>query len=377
MKDPVILQVLPALEMGGVERGTVEIATALQAAGIRNYVASAGGRLVSELEKIGVRHIQLPLATKSPFRICRNSLRLAQLARELGVTLFHVRSRAPAWSVLFASRKTGIPFLATYHGVYGTKPAWLKKRYNAVMLKGVKVIAVSDFVRNHIESVYGVESSRIVRIHRGADTDYFNPEKIPAARIPKIKAEYGIAPETPVVTLVGRLTGWKGQKLLLDAFTRMTHRNFACLLVGSDQGRTEYTRELEEQIAQLPSGISVRIIQSSPDMAETYAMSDIVVNASTQPEAFGRVIPEAQAMQRLTLGSAHGGACETIDDGKTGFLFTPGDADDLARQLDRMLDLSPEECRRIRESARASVLANFSTRQLCEKTLALYRELHR
>lgn len=362
--------------MGGVERGTVEVATALQAAGIRNYVASAGGRLVSELGKNGVRHIQLPLATKSPFGIWRNSLRLASLARELGVTLFHVRSRAPAWSVFFVSRKTGIPFLTTYHGVYGITPPWLKKRYNAVMLKGVKVIAVSDFVRNHIETEYGVESSRIVRIHRGADTDYFNPDKIPSARIAEIKAGYGIAPETPVVTLVGRLTGWKGQKLLLDAFTRMAHRNFACLLVGSDQGRTEYTRELEDRIAHLPTGIAVQIIQSSPDMAETYAMSDIVVNASTSPEAFGRVIPEAQAMRRLTLGAAHGGACETIDDGKTGFLFTPGDADALARQLDLMLDLLPEERVRIGEAARASVVANFSTRQLCEKTIALYRQLH-
>lgn len=369
------MQVIPSLIMGGVERGTVEIAAALQKAGIRNLVVSAGGRMVADLERLGVEHITLPVASKNPFVIWRNVYRLASLVREKGVTLMHVRSRAPAWSVLGASRKTGVPFLATYHGVYGTHPAFLKKPYNAVMTKGVKVIAVSDFVKRHLLQEYGVPESRIVRIYRGADTSVFSPERVTPERAKTVRAAYGIAPETPVLTLVGRLTRLKGHTLLLDAFLKMKHQNLACLFVGSDQGRTEYTQELQRRIAQLPKGFSVQIVQTSPNMPETYAISDIVVNPSLVPEAFGRVVPEAQAMGRLVVGAAHGGACETIQDGKTGFLFTPGDADSLAAKLDAALDLPCSERNKICSAALESVRANFSIRRMCEETLALYRDI--
>lgn len=357
-----ILQVLPALEMGGVERGTIEIASALQAAGIRNFVASAGGRLVPGLERIGVEHFTLPAASKNPFVIRRNAARLAAFAREKGVTLMHVRSRAPAWSVLWASRRTGIPFLSTFHGVYGTSPAFPKKNYNAVMLKGVKVIAVSDFVKRHILETYSVPESRIVRIHRGADTEVFKPVPQP------------VSGGKPVVTLVGRLTRWKGQLLLLDALAKLA-RPVRCLLVGSDQGRTAYTAELNARAATLPPGIEVEIRQEAPDMPAVYAASDVVVNASLDPEAFGRVIPEAQACGRVAVGAAHGGACETIDDGRTGFLFKPGDAGDLAAKLAVALDLPAASRETMCAAAAVSVQEHFSVARMCSETLALYQRL--
>lgn len=357
-----ILQVLPALEMGGVERGAIEIATALQAAGVRNFVASSGGRLVAKLDRLGVGHFTLPAASKNPFVIRWNAARLAAFAREKGVTLMHVRSRAPAWSVLWASRRTGIPFLSTFHGVYGTSPAFPKKIYNAVMLKGVKVIAVSDFVKRHILDTYSVPEERIVRIHRGADTAVFKPAP---PRAPGGK---------PVVTLVGRLTRWKGQLLLLDALAELACPA-RCLLVGSDQGRTAYTAELRTRAASLPPGIEVEIRQEAPDMPAVYAASDVVVNASLDPEAFGRVIPEAQACGRIVVGAAHGGACETIDDGRTGFLFKPGDAHDLAAKLAVALDLSASARETMCAAAAASVRTHFSVARMCSETLALYRRL--
>ena len=372
-----ILQVLPALEQGGVERGTIEIATALAAAGVPSAVASAGGRLVGELERLGIEHFTLPLASKNPFTVRRNGNALARVAQEGGFTLMHVRSRAPAWSVRRASRLSGVPFMSTWHGLYGTEPKFLKIPYNRVMLDGLKTIAVSDCVRNHILSVYGADPAKVVRIHRGADVETFRPDAVSAEEAAAFKASLGFDPDTPVVTLPGRLTFWKGQKDLLAAVGIMRERAVGVLFVGSDQGRTEYTAELKALAAKLPAAKKVVFLEHSNEMPKIYAVSDVVVSASSsQPEAFGRIIPEAQAMGRLVVGTAHGGACETIEDGRTGFLVPPADPPALAAALDRALDLPAEERAKMAEASVKSVGENFSVAKMCARTLELYKEIH-
>lgn len=372
-----ILQVLPALEQGGVERGTIEIATALAAAGVPSAVASAGGRLVGELERLGIEHFTLPLASKNPFTVRRNGNALARIAQEGGFTLMHVRSRAPAWSVRRASRLSGVPFMSTWHGLYGTEPKFLKIPYNRVMLDGLKTIAVSDCVRNHILSVYGADPAKVVRIHRGADVETFRPDAVSAEEAAAFKASLGFDPDTPVVTLPGRLTFWKGQKDLLAAVGIMRERAVGVLFVGSDQGRTEYTAELKALAAKLPAAKKVVFLEHSNEMPKIYAVSDVVVSASSsQPEAFGRIIPEAQAMGRLVVGTAHGGACETIEDGRTGFLVPPADPPALAAALDRALDLPAEERAKMAEASVKSVGENFSVAKMCARTLELYKEIH-
>ena len=372
-----ILQVLPALEQGGVERGTIEIATALAAAGVPSAVASAGGRLVGELERLGIEHFTLPLASKNPFTVRRNGNALARIAQEGGFTLMHVRSRAPAWSVRRASRLSGVPFMSTWHGLYGTEPKFLKIPYNRVMLDGLKTIAVSDCVRNHILSVYGADPAKVVRIHRGADVETFRPDAVSAEEAAAFKASLGFDPDTPVVTLPGRLTFWKGQTDLLAAVGIMRERAVGVLFVGSDQGRTEYTAELKALAAKLPAAKKVVFLEHSNEMPKIYAVSDVVVSASSsQPEAFGRIIPEAQAMGRLVVGTAHGGACETIEDGRTGFLVPPADPPALAAALDRALDLPAEERAKMAEASVKSVGENFSVAKMCARTLELYKEIH-
>lgn len=371
-----ILQILPALGTGGVERGTVEIARALAEAGIPNAVASAGGPRVADLVALGVPHFALPLASKNPFVIWRNAARLADLVRREGFTLLHARSRAPAWSAWWAAQRVGATFLATFHGVYGTSPRFLKIPYNRVMTKGAKVIAVSNFVKRHVVETYGVPEEKVIRIHRGADTETFRPDAVTPEQAAARKAALGFAPDLPVVTLPGRLTRWKGQALLLDALARMKRRALGCLFVGSDQGRTDYTAELKATAARLPSETKVVFLEHADDMPCVYALSDVVVSASTdQPEAFGRIIPEAQATGVLVVGTAHGGACETIDDGVTGFLVPPGDADALAAKLDEVLNLPASRADAIRAAALASVRENFSTARMCAETIALYRSL--
>ncbi len=370
-----ILQILPSLEMGGVERGTVEVARALKSAGIENAVASSGGPMVAELEAIGVPHFQLPVQSKNPFTVWRNIGRIAELARREKFTLLHVRSRAPAWSVYYASRRTGIPMLATYHGVYGTSPAWLKIPYNRIMTKGIKVIAVSDHVKRHIIETYGVPESKIVRIHRGADINLFRPSAETSARAAALKAQLGFAASLPVVTLPGRLTRWKGQTVLLQALQQMRNQTLGVLFVGSDQGRSEYTAELKALAAKLPPSVQVVFLSRSDDMPAVYALSAVVANCSTDPEAFGRTIPEAQAMGVITVGTSHGGACETIRHGITGFLTPPGDAAALAHALDDILELPETAAAAIRDASIASVRENFSTEKMCAATLAVYRDL--
>lgn len=374
-----ILQVLPALGQGGVERGTVEIAQALSAAGIPNAVASAGGRLVRALDDIGVEHLELPLDRKNPFTLRRCAKRLAEYCADEGVTLMHVRSRAPAWAVKWASKRCGVKWIATFHGVYGTEPKLFKIPYNRVMLQGERTIAISEYVRRHILDTYkGVDPAKLVLIHRGANTDAFRPDAVPReVWMSKKTEQYGFEAERPVITLPGRLTRWKGQEVFLEALGMMRNRRFGVLILGSDQGRTEYSDHLRTMAGRLSDETRVVFRDHTSQMPLVYALSDIVVNASSaQPEAFGRTIPEAQATGCLVLATAHGGACETVKDGETGFLVPPGDAKAMAEKLDEMLEMPEEAKAKMRAAAVESVRANFSTARMCEKTLALYRELH-
>lgn len=374
-----ILQILPSLQMGGVERGTLEIARALKEAGIPNLVASQGGPMVAGLEELGIPHVTLPLKSKNPFVIRANARRLADLATKEGVTLMHVRSRAPAWSTCWASKMCGIPWISTFHGVYGTEPRFLKIPYNRIMLRGLKTICVSDYVRNHVLETYHPDPAQLVRIHRGADTDVFNPSAVTPEEARAKKVDYyHFSPDIPILTLPGRLTYWKGQEVFLNALAQMKHKRLGVLFIGSDQGRVDYSDHLREMASKLPNETEVVFRDHTREMSKVYALSDIVINASSaQPEAFGRTIPEAQAMGVLTVATAHGGACETIQDGRTGFLVPPGDAAALARKLDEILDLPEDRRAEIRKAAVESVRNNFSIAKMCAATIALYRTLEK
>lgn len=372
-----ILQVLPALGQGGVERGAAEVARALCQAHIPNGVASSGGRLEAGISAAGTECITMPLASKNPLTIISNARRLARIVLDGGWTLMHVRSRAPAWSVRLASRATGVPFITTWHGLYGLKPRWLKVPYNRVMLSGAAVIAVSDCVKRHIVEEYGADENSIARIYRGADTDVFRPDVVGSDEAAAYRDALGVPRSAFLVSLPGRLTHWKGQDLLIEAAASdaLSSREVVLAFAGSDQGRTAYSTHLKSLAAKL--GVKALFIDHVDNMPLFYAASDVVVSASSgQPEAFGRVIPEAQAMGRIVVGTAHGGACETIEDGRTGFLCTPGDAKALAEAVARALALDDASRRRIAASAIESVRNRFSVKRMCEETIAFYRALH-
>lgn len=377
MKKMVIMQVLPALGgSGGVEHGTIEMATALQRAGIQNYVVSNGGALVQKLDELGVQHFQMSAHSKNPIKMFINAIRIAKIAKEKGVTLMHVRSRAPAWSVKWASAMSGIPFITTFHGVYGIKPKWLKKPYNSVMLAGQLVIAVSNHVKNQIMRDYSTNPAKIHVIHRGVDENYL--QGVNAEQTAAVIKKYNIPTDKPIVTMQARLTKWKGQMALLDALGQMKHAEITCVLIGSHQGRLEYVKELEAKIAALPKGVRVMMLGVVPraEMPAIYKLSDIVAVVSLKPEPFGRATPEGMVMGSMVVAFNHGGAVEMIKDGETGFLVPVGDTKVLAHKLDEVLKMSDVAKEKIRGAAVKLIKRDFSVTQMQEKTLYIYRELH-
>ncbi len=377
-RKPVILQILPRLETGGVERGTTEIAAALTQAGWHSVVVSGGGRLVHDLERGGTEHITMSVYSKNPFVMRKNADLLAKLIKEKNVDIVHARSRAPAWSAKWACEATGVPFLTTFHGAYNIGPFKIKKKYNKVMTDGVLTIAVSNFIKQHILDNYeNVPAEKIRVIHRGADIERFDVTKVSQERLIALSKKWRIPEDMPVIMLPGRLTRWKGQLLMLEALSLMKHKDVRCLFVGSDQGRKRYRRELEKKAKKLGLTAVVHFVDHCSEMDVAYMLSDIVVSASTDPEAFGRVVPEAQAMGRIVVGPDHGGATETIKDKETGFLFKHGDAKDLAEKLDMALDMSAQDKKTMSQKAVQSVRQEFSKASMCEKTLDVYREIMR
>ncbi|MFN0042531.1 MAG: glycosyltransferase family 4 protein [Alphaproteobacteria bacterium] len=368
-----MLQVLPSLDTGGAERGCVDVALALVRAGGVALVASSGGRMVRELERGGARHVTLPVHSKNPFVMRANAGRLAELVRAHGVDILHARSRAPAWSAYWAARRTGCKLVTTVHGPYSA--GWPKKFYNAVMTKGDRVVAISAFIARYIETHYAGVTPRVTVIHRGIDPAVFDPARVDPGRMVTLAADWRLPDGAPVVLLPGRLTRWKGQAVLIEAIARLGRRDIAVVIVGSDQGRHAYRRELEALVERRNLGGIVRLMPDCRDMAAAYMLADVVVSASTDPEAFGRVAAEAQAMGRPVIVTDHGASRETVIEGETGLIVPPGDPGRLADAIRDSLALEAGRRAEIAAAAMAHIRARFTKDVMCRAKLALYREV--
>ena len=372
----VVLQVLPALNAGGVERGTIEMTEAIARAGGAALVASAGGRLERAVARAGGRHIAMPLDRKNPVTIWRNAARLAALIRAEGVAIVHARSRAPAWSAWLACRRTGAHFVTTYHGTYSENLPG-KRRYNAVMAQGEIVIAASRFIADLIRTRHAVRAERIRVIPRGVDPAIFDPAAVRGERIAALARAWRLPDGMHTVALPGRLAGWKGQGVLLEALAKLDRPDVIGLLIGAGPDQRAQKR-LARRAQPLGLAGRVRIVGHVEDMPAALMLSDVVVHASTQPEAFGRVVIEAQAMGRPVIAADLGGPVETVVQGETGWRVPPGDPDALAEAIAVALDLDPEARAALGARARAAVLAGFTTLAMQEATLDVYEAvLHR
>ncbi len=368
-----ILQVVPELNAGGVERTTIEIAQALTAAGHQTHIVSAGGRLEDELRAAGgILHV-LRIGSKNPLTLRHNTKALIRIIKDHNIDAVHARSRAPAWAAKTAATATNIPFITTYHGIYNAKSR-LKRRYNAIMTKGDIIIANSEYTKAHIMTEHGVAADKITVIARGVDVSVFDPAKTPKPAVTKMKASWGVDPKLPLVLLPGRLTRWKGQLVAAKALS-LCNVKAQLVLLGDAQGRTDYVEEIETLADQLGLAKRVIIAPHTPDMPTAYRAADLVIAPSTDPEAFGRVAIEAQAMGLMVVASNHGGATETVMDGKTGKLVTPGNADELAAAIDQFLGRSLSTKTQKGKKARARIAKLYSTKSLQSATLAVYKNI--
>ena len=374
-KKIVVLQVLPELGQGGVELGTIEIASELQKRGIENYVASEGGRMEYNLERIKVKHFTLPLKTKNIFKMYLNSLRLARIIKKYGITIVHARSRAPAWSAYWAAKRCGVHFVTTFHGTYGLGPWGIKKFYNKIMTYGERVIAISNHIKQHILKNYKTDESKIRLIHRCVNMENFNVETTSAERMIKYLEDNNIPEDKPIVTLIGRLTNWKGQKLLIEALHLIDNEDFFCVIIGDDQGRKKYSSELRKMIANYNMTDRFLFIRNVKDIPAAMMVSDVVLSTSIEPEAFGRIAIEGQAMGRVVVASNIGGSVETVIDGVTGRLYESTSVQALAEAIDWALHLSTDEREKIGAAGIKNVKEHFTKQIMCDKTIAVYKEL--
>lgn len=373
-----VLQIIPSLDAGGAERACLDIAGALHAQGWRALVVSQGGRLAPELAALGGELIQIPAASKNPLTLVCNAWQLMRLIRERGVDLIHARSRAPAWSAWLASRLSGVAMLTTFHGFYSAGNCF-KRFYNSVMLRGVRVIAGSDFMAAHIKSVYHPSTDHIAVIPRGIDLARFDRLAVTDARVEELRTQWDIPPGARIIALPARLTRWKGQLLFVEALARLERTDCIGVLCGDAQGREEYVQEIRRLAERLGVAPQLRITGNTADMPALYALADIIVSASSDPEAFGRIPVEAMAMGCTIVAADHGGAAETLcpqPPGQAfGLLFAPGDAAALCAALHRALAMPRGGGAQQAAAARAHVAAHYSTHSMCAQTLALYQQI--
>lgn len=378
---PAILQVVPALETGGAERTTVDVARAVVAAGGRAIVASRGGRMVAELEAAGGTHFEMAVHSKNPVVMALNVERLARLIAREKVGLVHARSRAPAWSALAAARRAKIPFVTTYHSRVREKPR-LKVFYNSVMTRGDAVIANSQFTAGRIRAIHAPDEARIFTVPRGVDIDGLAPEAVAPGRVEALCGRWGLDGDAGTVFLhPARLTRWKGQSVSIEAARLLRTRGvtgFSVLLAGDAQGRDNYAAGLRQEILLADLEAHVRLVGHCDDMAAAYALSDVVLSPSIEAEPFGRTAVEAQAAARPVIVSDAGGQRETVltaAGAATGLCVPPGDAGALADAMAQLIALGPEGRAAMGARGRAHAAAHYSVAAMCNTTLGIYARL--
>ncbi len=373
---PVIVQILPALNRGGVERGTVEVADAIVKNGWKSVVISNGGLLTSQLKRVGATVYEVPVHRKNPFLWGSARRQVKRILQQEGADIVHVRSRAPAWIALPAANSLGIATVSTVHSKFAPANIF-KKIYNGKMLKADRVIAISHFVENEIFTHYGKSgvAEKLSVIHRGVDLGMFDPKAVNQQRIIAEADRLGLPDDKSIIMLPARATSWKGHEILIQALAQLSDKDAILMLLGIEDGPPAYAEKLRAMAVRYGLGGRVRIGAGSRDMPAALMLADVVAMPSIKPEPFGRVAIEALAMGRPVVAFRHGGAVESIDEGRTGWLADPLSVDSLAEALQTALSLTPRKRRALAKDARQQMTDQFSKDMMCERTLAVYKSL--
>jgi glycosyltransferase involved in cell wall biosynthesis len=376
-----VLQVIPNLGYGGAETGCYDIAHFLKENDCGSFIATSGGELLKFVKKEKVKVLRLPVHSKNPLLIIFNALMLSLYIIIHRIDIVHARSRAPAWSCYFACLLTNKNFVTTFHGTYNFKSN-IKKFYNSVMLRAKLTIAGSNFIFNHINENYNEylnKEKKLRVIFRGINIDYYNPKNISVLKQEKLKKEWGLSSNEFTILLPGRLTYWKGQEKFIESLNVLIEDyntiNFQAIILGSDQGRKVYSKKLINLVERYNLNKKVKFIQHCKEMPLAYSLSDVVVSASIEPEAFGRVSVEAQSMTKPIIASNIGGSKETIINKKTGFLYKFDDPRELAKCLNTVIQLSQDELKLMGNEGRKNISKKFDVETMCQSNLKEYKRL--
>ena len=376
-----VLQVIPKLGYGGAETGCYDIAHYLPENGCKSFIVTSGGELTKFINKEKVKLIKLPVQSKNPLLIIFNTLALIFIIIFNNISIVHARSRAPAWSCLFATKITRRKFVTTFHGTYNFNNK-IKKFYNSVMVKSNLIIAGSNFIFSHIKNNYSDYldiKNKLLVIFRGINVDYFDPTIKTEIEEKKLLKNWGIVENKKIILLPGRLTSWKGQELFLEAINmvniQLGYEAFYAVILGSDQGRDLFKKKLIRLSEQYRMTKQVKFIDHCKDMALAYKVSDIIISASIEPEAFGRVAVEAQSMEKVIIASDIGGSNETVIDEKTGYLFEAGNANSLSKKILKVLNLDDTTIKTIGTEGRKNIVNKFNVEKMCFSTYSEYKKL--
>ena len=376
-----VLQVIPKLGYGGAETGCYDIAHYLPENNCGSFIATSGGELLKFIDKKKVKIIKLPVHSKNPLIMFVNFLALIGVILINNITIVHARSRAPAWACFLAAKITGRKFVTTFHGTYNFSSK-IKKFYNSVMVRSDLIIAGSNFIFSHIKENYTKyldAKKKLLVIFRGINVDYFDPTTKLDNDEKKLLKEWQIEKDKKIILLPGRLTGWKGQEVFIEAVNlvniELGYEAFFAVILGSDQGRDLYKKKLIRLTEQHRLVNQVKFIDHCKDMALAYKVSDVVVSASIEPEAFGRVAVEAQSMERPIIASNIGGSNETVIDEKTGFLFESNNAKSLSKKILKILSMDEASLQSIGKDGRKNIIQKFNVEKMCFSTYSEYKRI--
>jgi glycosyltransferase involved in cell wall biosynthesis len=376
-----VLQVIPKLGYGGAETGCYDIAHYLPENDCGSFIVTSGGELLKFIDKKKVKIIKLPVHSKNPLIIFINFLALVAIILVKNISIIHARSRAPAWSCLLAAKITGRKFVTTFHGTYNFNNK-IKKFYNSVMVRSDLIIAGSNFIFSHIKDNYTKylnAKKKLLVIFRGINVDYFDPTTKLDSDEKKLLKKWQIEKDKKIILLPGRLTGWKGQEVFIEAINlvniELGYEAFYAVILGSDQGRDLYKKKLIRITEQHRLNNQVKFIDHCNDMALAYKVSDIVISASIEPEAFGRVAVEAQSMEKPIIASDIGGSNETIIDEKTGFLFESNNAKSLSKKILKVLSMDETLLQSIGKEGRKNIIQKFNVEKMCFSTYSEYKRI--
>ena len=376
-----VLQVIPKLGYGGAETGCYDIAHYLPENGCKSFIVTSGGELLKFVDKNKVKVFRLPVQSKNPILILINAIILTFIILFNNISIVHARSRAPAWSCLIASKLTSRKFVTTFHGTYNFKSN-LKKLYNSVMVRSDLIIAGSNFIFSHIKQNYSNylnQKKKLLVVFRGINVDYFDPTTKLETEEKKLLKQWEIEKDKKIILLPGRLTTWKGQEVFIEAINlvniELGYEAFYAVILGSDQGRDLYKKKLIRLSEQYRLTKQLRFIDHCKDMALAYKVSDIIVSASIEPEAFGRVSVEAQSMEKPIIASNIGGSNETVVDEKTGYLFKAGDAKSLSQKILKTLTIDETQLKLIGIQGRKNIVQKFNVEKMCFSTYSEYKRL--